>query len=336
MALTEEQNGKHSFDAIAEYACQTFQLGKLEQVVRKLSGSYNTTVLIATEHGRYVVRLLNAAGQISHLKEIQHLLIQLHQAAVPVPVPITTLQGDCYAEWEGSLIQVTPFVEGAGFNCRKEQVYQSGIMLRRFHDVLQASRHEVSPKPTKSFYKPNSYFIDALSLMKMNTQLPKHEIELVESFMESMLEQWGRYEHKMTRSFIHGDWHLWNQIYLPSDHEEPAEADHVIGVMDFDYLEEGYRIFDVAYALWSIYVLLPKYASSFDNSFMSGYGMIREEEKQALSAVIARISLFFLSNSAISEQSSKWAAQCKRQFPLLKWLNADGQERLSKIVLSGS
>lgn len=312
------------YQTIMEAVCLEFNLGSLLEVNERLNGSYNVTVKIKTSHGRYVVRILNTAGSEEHLKRLQPIMHVLHEAAVPVPVPLMTEDGQSYMYIEGSYVQVMPFVEGNRFDCKSKQVLASGKMMRRFHEVL--NEHPVNIVPTSSFYRSTDYYVTASEQLKQIEGIPPHQWENMKKLSEAILSKWDTATAGMPESIMHGDWHFWNQLY--------SSNDQVISVLDFDYMQTGVQIFDLAYALWVIYILLPKHATTFDRSLLSGYGKLNNEERELLPTAVSRISLFFLCHSATAaDPIEKWRTQYERQIPLLDWLQQDGCKRLQAADL---
>ena len=307
------------YHTVMESVCLGFNLGSLLEINERLNGSYNVTVKIKTSHGRFVVRILNAAGKEEHLKVLQPIMHTLHEAAVPVPVPLITEEGASYMFIEGSFVQVLPFVEGNRFDCRKKQVIASGKMLRRFHEVLK--QHQVNVEPASSFYRSNDYYITAIEQLRQVEGIPLVQWSHMNQLSERILSQWERAAKEMPEAIMHGDWHFWNQLYAPDD--------RVISVMDFDYMQTGLQIYDLAYALWVIYILLPKHATSFDRQLLLGYGKLSSQEREILPIAVARIGLFFLCHTATAtDPIERWNAQYQRQIPLLDWLQRDGRKRL--------
>ena len=315
---------EHLYMPYIEPICNRYKLGHLLAVGGRLGGYYNVTVKIKTDLGRYVIRLLNAAGSEAQLKELQPMLTRLHESAIPVPVPLTLDNGSCYMMHEGTLIQVTSYMIGDRFRCRERQVLSSGEMLRRYHDRQQG--HLFQSKPAHSFYQSNDYYRHALENLRRMAMIPAHELDHMERLSEGILSQWDQADSSLPHTIIHGDWHLWNQLYSRMD-------DQVIGVMDFDYVQAGIRIYDVAYALWSIYALLPEQAEVFDEKFLAGYGELTEREREILPAAVSRIALYFMCyTTEAADPGERWKTQYKRQIPLLEWLQGEGGSRIKRLA----
>ncbi|MEK8131476.1 phosphotransferase [Paenibacillus filicis] len=310
---------------ILDYICQRFRLGNSRQVKGSIGGSYNVNIKLQTNQGEFVVRVLNSSSTTAHLRSLQKVLTAARKAGLPVVLPLVSTEGEPYIHCKGRLLQVTRFVEMGLFENKKGQVTASGRMLRHFHDALQAVT--VEPKPKWSFNKDRAYFLNALSLLEEVPDIPEYQLEKIRLISERILELFESAEEGLERSIVHGDWHFWNQGYAD---------DEVVCVLDFDFVEQGYRIHDVAYALWVIYMLLPAQSRSFDRDFLKGYGSLTEEEATILPVAVAKVALFFLCYSAYSANpKEKWRKQYRKQLPLIRWLLEDGGQRLRGLTSEG-
>lgn len=305
-----------------KHISEWFPVGKLVGIGRKLGGSYNLNIKVETERGEFVVRFLSRNNTEPHLRYIQTALTSLSKQGVPVLKPLLAGSGDPFVRYKDKLLQVTPFVRAESFQCRPEQVLASARMLSRFHETLPDSPPGTTPG--WSFYRPVDYYEDALDRLKDLSGIPRRELRKVERAAARILETWEKAEKALPTATIHGDWHFWNQLY---------RKDEVCSVMDFDFIQRGKRIHDVAYALWAIYILLPEHAKQFDQLFIQGYANLTEEEIQILPVAIAKVGLFFLCQCAYSSHSDeKWHRQYRKQMPLIQWLLEDGEQLMHDLV----
>lgn len=313
-----------AFRTTVEWVCRHFSLGELLGEAIKLRGSFNINVKIRTRKGSYVIRFVNSSVREEHLQYVSRLLDVLPEEEIPVLRPLTDDQGASTIHHEGQRIQVTPFVRGRGFRCQEQQVRASAGMLGKFHRLLRDM--EPGPVPDWSFYRSTGYLSDTILQLHSLPGIPAEELSRTAYLMEQTVKQYDEAEPMLPRSIIHGDWHFWNQRYLLNE---------VNCVMDFDFVQHGVQLFDVAYSLWVIYLLLPQYSDTFDAAFLSGYGELSEEEIRALPAALSRISLFFLCQAAYApDPAAKWKRQFKRQMPFLEWMQGDGRRRVSELARS--
>ncbi|NOU94840.1 phosphotransferase [Paenibacillus sp. LMG 31456] len=299
-----------------------FPIGKLKGVGRKLGGSYNLNIKVETSQGEFVVRVLNSSNTEEHLRYTQKAFTVLGKHGVPVLNPILTLSGDPFVYYREKLLQVTRFIRADAFKYRPDQVRASAQMLSVFHQSLKNTI--AGPDPSWSFYRSNDYFKNAIGLLKGMSDIPEYELYKVEKLAEDILEAWEKSQDALPTAILHGDWHFWNQLY---------KADEVYRVMDFDFIQQGKRVHDIAYSLWAIYILMPGYSKTFDELFIKGYANLTDEEVKILPVAIAKVSLFFLCQSAYSSTpKEKWRRQFRKQMPLIQWLLSDGEQRMYELV----
>ncbi|GAC43475.1 phosphotransferase [Paenibacillus popilliae] len=311
-----------AFRTSVERVCRHFSLGELLGEAIKLRGSFNINVKIRTTKGCYVIRFANSTVREEHLQYVSSLLDALPEVEIPVLRPLKDEQGASTIYDVGQQIQVTPFVWGRSFQCREQQVRASAGMLRKFHHLLRNMKP--GPIPDWSFYRSTDDLINTFRHLGTLPGISAEELSCISYFMERTLKQYGEAEPMLPRSIIHGDWHFWNQRYL---------FDNVNCVMDFDFVQHAVPLFDVAYALWVIYLLLPQYAETFDAAFLSGYGELTDEEIRALPAALSRVSLFFLCQAAYApDPEQKWNQQFKWQMPFLEWMEGEGRRRVSELA----
>jgi Ser/Thr protein kinase RdoA (MazF antagonist) len=95
-------------------------------------------------------------------------------------------------------------------------------------------------------------------------------------------------------------------------------------VMDFDTLQRGERVFDVAYALY--FYLIQHGDVALGRGFLKGYGSLTEEEITVLPILIARVGLYF--GILVEEGEFQFARNKAR----LEWvISAQGRRTLQRF-----
>jgi Ser/Thr protein kinase RdoA (MazF antagonist) len=306
-----------------ELICREYDLGKFSGICEKLGGSFNVNLKIKTTKGTFVVRLLNRNITEERLRHIDRHLAMLNDAGLPVLLPLASPAGKTWCHVGNKLAQITPYVINVPFLLRSKQVFESGKMLRKFHN---ASEHaEPVSEPEYSFYPDSDYFSKAVGLLKTIPGIDSLPMAGIERLINRVDGEWKQALAYLPTSTIHGDWHFWNHCYTPDD--------EIRILMDFDFIQSGKRIHDIAYALWVIYVLLPEHAFSFDEAFLKGYGSLTVQEQQMLPTAIMRVSLFFLCHAAYSAYPEKKIQRAlNKQKPFLDWIGADGKKRIWSLT----
>jgi Ser/Thr protein kinase RdoA (MazF antagonist) len=294
--------------------CRHFGLGEYTGRWEKLGGSFNVNVKVDTVQGSYVLRLLNDAVPAERLMYLQRTLSGLANRGVPAPIPLLSIaEGEPFMKTDdGALLQALPYVDAEGFGCRRSEVFSSAKMLRSYHAALENAPE--GPPPITTFFPDDDYFIESLDVLKSVEGISKFGLAEAQEAAGRINEAWAKLAPKVPHTLIHGDWHFWNQLY----HDGEVRC-----VLDFDFMRQGERILDVAYALWAIYILLPNQTDRFLPVFLQGYGELTEAEQELLPFAIARTALFFLSRSAASANpADKWDRQYAKQMPLIRHLLA--------------
>jgi Ser/Thr protein kinase RdoA (MazF antagonist) len=262
--------------------CKEFRIGRLQGVQDILGGGYiNANLKIRTNKGNFVVRIFLKDMEEERLQYAYSIVSKLAEEGVPALVPLQNSEGLTYTRYKEFVVQITPFVEASRFQWVPEQAYFSGKTLRRMHETLIGV--EESPKPTGVYHY---YQLDPVSMMKELIKdgytLPNHEGTAFADFY-SLLGSPSIETSNLPKTIIHGDWNPNNQLYNKNN--------EVCSFMDFDTLQQGERVFDVAYALY--FFLIQHRNEKVTQEFLKGYGALTQQEIYVLPFLITKIGLYF-------------------------------------------
>lgn len=150
-------------------------------------------------------------------------------------------------------------------------------MLRKFHQAL--TNVEESPKLTGVYRDFNlDDKIITEQLRRIEHIRSEQEFSTINHFY-SLLTQHSVNMSNLPQTIIHGDWHPTNLLY--------TSKGEIQCVLDFDSLQTGMRIFDVAYALY--YFLIFHNNKSMSEEFLKGYGSLTPQEITILPIFVAKI-----------------------------------------------
>lgn len=308
---SHEQN-EYPFNEI-QRLCDEFDIGALKAIQKKLGGHFNLNLKVETAKGNYVIRKMSPSASISQILYVQDIISTLCSRGVPAIQPLTNQNGKIYAEWDGSLVQVSPFIKAITFSNSVKQVYMSGVMLRSFHNALVEKKP--GPPLNWSLYPSETFLSSCIRKLDEMPEISKVTKKRIVDLHDRVMGG-GNCESKpngLPETVIHGDWHFWNLLY---------KNDKVSCVMDFDFVQRAERIFDIAYTLWGIHHFFSgTYHYSFSNSFLEGYGELTSKEKQKLPQELAKISLFFICaavHSRSNEEKLKKKLAVNEDF--IKWV----------------
>ena len=282
--------------------CTEFSLGDLLRIEQRLGGFANINLKIQTSKGFFVIRILLEETETSRLKYAYGIISKLSSNGIPALTPISTKKGNSFSVLNGRLVQVTPFIEGFPFSGTPEQAQNNGRILARIHQLLESVHETLSPNGVYSFLHLDPDSI-VKGLQSQGHVLPNHNWGDIKDFYQWLCQE--SYEPEgMPLTIIHGDWNPWNQLYTKNG--------EINAVMDFDTLQRGERIFDIAYTLF--FYLREQRLKALGKWFMQGYGPLTVQEIENLPFLIAKIGLFF----GIFTDIGKFSFNRNR--PFLEWI----------------
>ena len=300
--------------------CREYGIGDLLEAEDLLGGGYiNANLKIRTSKGKFVVRIFLKEVEKERLQYAYSIISKLSEEGVPALLPLLNAEGLSYTGYKEFVVQITPFVDAALFKGLPSQAYYSGKMLSRMHRTLSAV--EESPPSTGSY---QYYQLDPLSIMgrlkEEGQTLPSHEGTTINDFYR-ILNKHVIKTSILPKTIIHGDWNPWNQLFK-KNHE-------VHCFMDFDTLQRGERVFDVAYALY--FFLIQQRNEEIGRTFLKGYGRLTEQEINVLPFLIGRIGLYF---GLLVEHGD---FQFARNLDQLKWvISEQGRNTVQGFCISDS
>ncbi|MFJ5759194.1 phosphotransferase enzyme family protein [Neobacillus sp. NPDC093182] len=300
--------------------CREFRIGRLQEVEGLLGGGYiNGNLKIRTTKGNFVVRIFLKEVAEESLKYAYSIVSKLAKEGVPALLPLLNSQGVTHTRYKEFVVEITPFVEASRFHWVPEQAYYSGKTLRRMHDTLIGM--ENSPKPTGVY---QYYQLDPAAMMeeliKNGHTLPSHEGTAFDEYF-SLLEPLSIDTSNLPKTIIHGDWNPSNQLY--------DENNEVCSFMDFDTLQQGERVLDVAYALY--FFLIQRRNEMVTQEFLKGYGALTQQEIHVLPSLIAKIGLYF----GILVKYGEF--QFERNLDQLKWvISEQGRNTVQEFCIRDS
>ncbi|MBS4196561.1 phosphotransferase [Lederbergia citri] len=307
-----------------EQLCELYAIGDLVNIDEELGGLFNVNLKITTTSGQYVIRIHSGLSSKNHLNAEKVKLEKLLEHEIPVLIPLYTKEGYYFSKLHNRFVQLTYFVQGYSFNFSIEQVYNMGKLLKRFHDALMDAKE--IPLPFWSNYPSNDVLKEGLQRLKENQkELHKEtDVKEVERLYFKVMEQWIGNDRYLTKSVIHGDWHPWNVLFNRND--------EIKYILDFDFMQKGECIHDMAYFLWAI--RNEENTEELGRHFLRGYGSLSIKEVELLPLAIARASLFFLCTSSfVANPAHELNKQIIEQKPYIEWLlSPDGKMRIKALA----
>ncbi len=291
-------NGHRITKEEIEWVCEEHQLGRLVKVIGSpKSGNVNGIIFIHTVKGKFAIRFISFTTTKERIDYLESVLKALNKGGVPVLRAVKTKHLDYFSITNDQYIQVYPYVSGYKFMYIKQQIEANARMLSQLHQTL--ATHEQGPLPDLYIYPNLNNLTNKLQILEENNKLIANQTLSRIKFLYTAIEkQWNYYEPTyLPKTIIHDDWHPWNMIYKANG--------SIAAIFDYDYMQQGERIYDVAYALY--YLNKRSKATNFKQLqlFLSSYGDLNETEKTILPLVIAKVALFNILFSTNSKSEEK-------------------------------
>jgi homoserine kinase type II len=214
-----------------------------------LGGSSNLNVLLNDDDQKWVVRVYRPSVSRARLHDIQTARIELACSGLTCAVPSPTRGGKTWAEHEGRLLEVEPYVEHDGAMNSWARVEQGLRLLSKMHDVLKqivVSSDGATPKFV-NYIAPGEVLAGTTrGTSRMRSWSPPATENCLADAADELARlvdtEQNRYQDtSLPRQLVHGDFWDNNVFYRGED---------IVLVHDFDHMGERARIDDVALTLY--------------------------------------------------------------------------------------
>lgn len=306
--VLRDKQGKKILIADIQAICKRHQLGKLNQLIGFTGGSTNTNLLIETSRSKYIVRFITYPPTIERLNYIEETLLFLQKSSLPVVGAIKNESDDYYSIVDNRMIQVYPYIEGLRYKDEPNQIKSSARMLSKLHSALVNHKH--GPMPTDSIYPTKENLEKRVIRLFQNAKsLSSSSKSEIIKLYSLVMEQWGKAEYSnLPETIIHDDWHPWNLLY--------DKDGTVVGILDFECIRNGKRIYDIAYAIYQVYThASEKNKIPYSKLLFNSYGELTPEEISIIRIIIAKVALMF-----IIKDPSQVEEHLKRNKPFIGYL----------------
>lgn len=224
------------------------QLGTPQQIVPINSGIANGTYEVATDKGNYIVRKLSAYNPASRYAtsslSLRHAVGEyLATCGFPYETPRceTNAYGKKVFPVNGAFYEAYKKIEGdINWNLTDNQIREKAAALARYHAAVAGQDFGYRDLKTQSL---ENILGDFKSLKDRTVKNPvidalqKDNIYLYERFAQDIEKNVSQVPQDSI--LLHGDFHSGNVVY---------KKNRLIGIIDFDNVSYGPRVFDIAYA----------------------------------------------------------------------------------------
>lgn len=224
--------------------------------VRPLGGAVNGVARIRTGCGDVVMRVHRPWMTGERLDAVHAVQDDLRERGIPIPRVLTTRAGATWTTLPGQpgqhprLVEAVEFVESDPDEISREHSNIAITTLARLHEAMASISPEHVPEPAYSaFADPPTALamLDATDVdFSLAAYVPGYVAAVVvrkrsRNVLNAMLGQWTGLQPGLPRQLAHGDLQFGNIL---------VRNTRVVAVLDFDYMAERSRVFDLAYSLY--------------------------------------------------------------------------------------
>jgi Ser/Thr protein kinase RdoA (MazF antagonist) len=233
-----------------------FDLGRVIQMDKPLTTQCNTTEPFRTGRGTFLLRARHGE-EFGARVEYLHLLIDyLCTHGFPSAPVMRSREGRTWTTWGERIVEIHGFVaHDPGVHRDWRRMYAAATALGDLHRMLGEAaagktpvppemRNDVSPEQAWTLLDEAEATFQSLSARPdYRTEQAIAISRRAREVLEPMLRDYPRIIGSMPWMTVHGDFHFWNVLY---------RADQIAAVVDYDFVQERERIFDIAYALQNV------------------------------------------------------------------------------------
>ena len=233
---------------MASSALSGFRLREPRVVGALPASSRNDNLLVEDALGqRYVLRRYRRNPQRERIEFQLGFQQHLLRCGFPTSRVVATHAGNLMLVLAGDLWALFTYVEGAAYDYEREgQVRDAARWLARFHSTCEGFRsREVL---TDTIPDVRRWWLDGEGELRRLAEMfaglgVEAELDFLHGWHSWLLRAWPRAAlDTLPPAWVHGDYHGRNMVFV---------GDRVVGLFDFDVVHRGFRIEDIAMALFA-------------------------------------------------------------------------------------
>ncbi|MEO7932281.1 MAG: phosphotransferase [Chthoniobacterales bacterium] len=317
-----------------------FDLGRMIQMDVPTQTQCNTTDPFRTGQGTFLLRARHGEEYIERVEYLHGMINDMIEQGFPVPEVMRKRNGKTWTLWGERLVEIHRFVpHDLGSHRDWQRMNSAASMLGDLHRCLdQASRrrtpvppemrNDIGPAHCMGLIDEGFYVIAQYIGHDPNANAARSVLTRAREALEPLAENYERMVGNLPWLTVHGDYHFWNLLY---------KADQIAAVVDYDFMQERERIFDIAYAMQSVIThltrvhgsvveLVPKQAWQNLRLWVDLYDEtthlpLTRDERERLPSEILRIFLVSVATSAGQENPIELLMKCGQEIDLYLWLS---------------
>lgn len=305
--------------AVTSGILTAYPFGRLAVVGALEASTHNDNWLVEDERGRrYVLRRNLQHAHVSRIAFQVRFQQHLRQHGFPTAEVVETRSDDLYAlDDDGVPWVLCPYVEGREYDFgRRGQVLEAARRLAQFHAIAETFPGEAVvldyQPPIRNWWVSAEENLQTLEVMFAGVAV-QDELAYLREWWRWVLTEWplARLD-ALPVGWVYGDYHGRNMVFV---------GDELRGLFDFDDLERGPLVFDVARGSFRI---RPEVARLFIEAYARGRALSREER----AALPVMVAMHFPPNACYhrycqQRRGEDLAARLRREVGIMHALRAE-------------
>ncbi len=348
----EPRGSMHLTLAQLQKLADDFDLGRVIKMDQPLTTQCNTTDPFRTGRGTFLLRARHSEEYGARVEYLHRLIDHLCDRGFPVPQVVRARDGRSWTTWGERIVEIHKFVaHDPGIHRDWRRMNSAASVLGDLHHMLSEAAAGKTPVPPEMRNDVNpeqcwTLLTEAEDSVEAMTALPEETIadtlavlRRARKAVEPLLANYSRIIGTLPWMTVHGDYHFWNVLY---------RGDEIAAVVDYDFVQERERLFDIAYAMQTVIghmrnmhsmggggggAPVPPENLSWSNVrlWLDHYDMtthlpLSETERRWLPKEIMRIFLVGVATGVLQEDPTETILKHGRELDLFLWIGA--QEKL--------
>jgi len=215
-----------------------------------LNGAVNTIVLLKTSQGAFVARAHRPWTTAERLESVHTVMQSLKDRGFPVPKVGRTLDDRTWIQIRDRLVELQEYIPHDACIDSWDLYMHSFEILAKMHEYLLTLHVDHLFPPLVSTYVTPEQALkmledtDAICVEKareLGAEDALHIRQQARDILEALDREWKGYADRLPRQVVHGDYG-WSNVLV--------KGGRIVGIIDFDFMAERERVFEVAYSLY--------------------------------------------------------------------------------------
>jgi Ser/Thr protein kinase RdoA (MazF antagonist) len=232
-----------------------FDLGRVTQMDKPLTTQCNTTDPFKTGRGTFLLRARHGEEFGERVEYLHEIITYLNSHGFPAAEVMRSRTGKSWTTWGERIVEIHRFIpHDPGIHRDWRRMNAAATALGDLHRLLADATAGKTPVPPemRNDVSPEQCWTlldDAEATLWDSFRDDPRRVEAANvcqrarKLLEPLLRDYPRIIGNLPWVTVHGDFHFWNVLY---------RADQIAAVVDYDFVQERERIFDIAYALQNV------------------------------------------------------------------------------------